>query len=792
LKRPRPFPSLIGKDAAAAAGLLILAALVFSRVLFGPEVFWQRDISFYWYPQVASFVRVVAGGAWPLWNPYFSFGLPLLADPSNQIAYPLTWANLLLPPAIYYKGYVLIHVVAAGTGLFLLMRSWGYERWPSFAAGGAWILSGPLLVVVSHTHHLAGTAWLPWVLLALNRALRSGTARAMFALGAAAAGQVLAGSGDLCLMSAFAGLGCVLLFVTEGGRSGLGEKLRRSLRVGSIAAVLAGLLSAPQWLPTLAFLGSGQRLHLQRSFNMAWSLHPASLIDLVVPRLVSDLPLTASARAALFEGREPLFACIYLGAGPAALVALTLAAPWRRFARFSALAFALAIITSLGKYTPFYAAALAITPLRLFRYPSKYLILAGLFWAVLVGQGVEGVQHLESRDGDARRSWRVGIIAAAALAAVLLVAALVVAHGPRILLGATSASGGGRTAMVGLAAVKVARSCAIAAIVAALGWLRSRRALGGWLSVVLVALVFGDLLPIGSAVNPVGPPELLKSTPALLAQIRPGARIWVQPTAVDDAEGGVVGPAGWDRGWSLVRSTNELLRPPTAARWGLRGSYDGDFTGLAPPLLSNMTLIMEHAARSALGVRVLQMAGVDYVVTLDDWPFLPLQAQEPAVFRRPIRLYGVPGALPRTYVVGRARVAAEPRSVETIGDPGFDPTSEIIVPPGAASMSSNGGSGSRLRELWRRADAFEVEVDSSGPAYAVALQTYEPGWRARVDGRPAPVVRANVLFQAVAVPAGRHRVEFQYRPASVAWGLLLAAIGCALGGIVYRVTTLEP
>ena len=38
-----------------------------------------------------------------------------------------------------------------------------------------------------------------------------------------------------------------------------------------------------------------------------------SLADLAVPRLVSQATLSADERLRLFEGREPLFACLYLG-----------------------------------------------------------------------------------------------------------------------------------------------------------------------------------------------------------------------------------------------------------------------------------------------------------------------------------------------------------------------------------------------------------------------------------------------------------------------------------------------
>jgi uncharacterized membrane protein YfhO len=50
---------------------------------------------------------------------------------------------------------------------------------------------------------------------------------------------------------------------------------------------------------------------------------------------------------------------------------------------------------------------------------------------------------------------------------------------------------------------------------------------------------------------------------------------------------------------------------------------------------------------------------------------------------------------------------------------------------------------------------------------------YYSGWEAYVDGERRPILRANLLFRGVEVPAGHHRVEFRFRPLSV--GNLVAA-----------------
>ena len=64
----------------------------------------------------------------------------------------------------------------------------------------------------------------------------------------------------------------------------------------------------------------------------------------------------------------------------------------------------------------------------------------------------------------------------------------------------------------------------------------------------------------------------------------------------------------------------------------------------------------------------------------------------------------------------------------------------------------------------------------SAPGHLVLVDTFDPGWRAAVDGKPTTLLRANVAFQAVPVPAGTHRVELVYRPPSVMWGVLITAL----------------
>lgn len=84
---------------------------------------------------------------------------------------------------------------------------------------------------------------------------------------------------------------------------------------------------------------------------------------------------------------------------------------------------------------------------------------------------------------------------------------------------------------------------------------------------------------------------------------------------------------------------------------------------------------------------------------------------------------------------------------------------------------------------------LHLETTSSQRGWLVVSSCWYPGWSAELDGRPAPLVRANGSFCAVAVPGGTHRVILQYRNRAfpIGLGLSLSAVGVALvyGGRVF-------
>jgi len=73
-----------------------------------------------------------------------------------------------------------------------------------------------------------------------------------------------------------------------------------------------------------------------------------------------------------------------------------------------------------------------------------------------------------------------------------------------------------------------------------------------------------------------------------------------------------------------------------------------------------------------------------------------------------------------------------------------------------------------------------LEVESRGWNLLVTSDTHWPGWKARVNGRDAEVVKVNGAFNGVYIPPGKAKVELWYWPDEVTHGLIAGVVGLLL------------
>jgi hypothetical protein len=765
---------------------VVLAAVVSTlwRALPGDLVFFQRDILNYWLPHIHVFLRAVHAGDPPLWNANVGFGAPLLADPNFALLYPPTWLVLLIPPPDYYRLFVVGHAVFAGLGAVLLARRLGLGPGPAAIAGGVYAVSGPLLSAASIFHHYAGAAWLPWVLAAFVSLRHRPSPRTALALSLTIAGQLLAGSADLCMMTALLGLGWLAWHEFGGKSSSSRTPFARWLIIGLAIGAAVGSV---QWIPAAGLVAEGARGALPLEARTSWSVHPAGLLELFAPRLLGRLPLGPETRRLLFEGREPLFASMFLGIPALGLAILGATASRSRWRGYVLSALGGTLLLALGRFTPVFALAHALPPFSLIRYPAKYLLPLALAWALLVGLGsAVWLERWEARERR-RARWALGTLAAVAIVLALGGSALWWPRG----LGAELLDRSWLEPLPRLQVILFAEA-AVAALAVLVLWLRSRRP---WpapgQSAIMAILVLGDLVVAGQGVNPLAPRALVETTPPIVGTLPEGARVHVAAMSEEQTAAlfarSSLRPLG-TVGSALVAF--ESLAPPLGVRFGLYGSYDDDFTGLAPPLQIALAVIVKSHEDWPVGRRGLQLGGVDYVVDVGR----NLAGYEEAdrvdsSLGVPLRVLAVRDPRPRAYVLEGISVVPDSEVIETLITRA-DLEREALISAGAPARTPAAGFAGRAEIVERGTNRLLIEASANRPGMLVVLEAWRRGWTATVDGQPAPLVRTNAVFRGVPLPAGRHRVEMSYRPRGLAWGAALGALGIAgllaLGVLAYR------
>ena len=92
---------------------------------------------------------------------------------------------------------------------------------------------------------------------------------------------------------------------------------------------------------------------------------------------------------------------------------------------------------------------------------------------------------------------------------------------------------------------------------------------------------------------------------------------------------------------------------------------------------------------------------------------------------------------------------------------------------------ASGGTISAARFQVDDPDRVVLHVESKAAGTLALMDSYYPGWRARVDGKPAVVRDFSQGFRSVAVPPGEHTVELRYEPASFRVGMFLSLLALA-------------
>jgi Bacterial membrane protein YfhO len=190
----------------------------------------------------------------------------------------------------------------------------------------------------------------------------------------------------------------------------------------------------------------------------------------------------------------------------------------------------------------------------------------------------------------------------------------------------------------------------------------------------------------------------------------------------------------------------------------------------------------ERADDSPASIRALGLLSVTDLIVSPGEPPLRRPGLEVAYSGRDAVVYRNANALPRVLLVGRQHtVEGEKAALAAATAPGFDGRRAAVTERALPGLPQDDGNGAARSPGSARLESYEPErvvATASAPRRSLLVLTdlHYPGWKASVDDRAVPIERVNYLLRGVPVPAGSHRVEFRYEPATYRAGWIISLV----------------
>lgn len=744
----------------AALGMLALATLgFFWRVVIGQN--WMPadggDLVSFLFPTYRFAAQSLSQGAWPLWNPHLYGGAPHAGDIQAGFLYPPNLLLFLTNPKFPYSAMQwlsMVHVWFAGAGTYLLLvRGFSLRRVAALAGAVAFMFSDAFLTHFGNLNLNAALSWLPWIFWAYPlrqplSLLRMGLTAVLLAL------SIYAGHIQATLFIILAvGVYTLAALWLDRHQPGPWRRGLESVLVLGAIVLFGALLAAPVLLPALQLAGNTSRATWNYTETAGYSLAPAQLIGWLIPGFFGRGPQ-------FFWGAWPRVEVGYIGILTLVLAALAIALGYRKQGKilwpWAALA-GVSFVLALGIYAIPHGWLTLLPGFSQLRAPARFVYLADFALTVLAAFGLDALLRLPVPGDDPAVRGFTRTLGWATAAAVAVIAPL--AYLALLLVQDRDPSIVTRISITLIAVIDF-----VVLLGASFLWLLARgRRLGrpatiGWLA---VALIFIDLASLGAYQD--------------LGNANPAANY--QHDQVAAFLSSQQGPFRIDSKTQI----ESLWQPDTALLYGLE-----DVNGVANPLvLADFERYWE-----SLGSRstpLYDLLNIRYVlakkdVTLD-WNVFSLAFDgDPQ-----LNVYENRNVLPRVFVVPAVDIQPTQDAVlQALHAPGFDPRQTAVILGAPGQGLAAGGSGT-VTDIKPGNNSLSFRVDTDAPALVFVSQVWYPGWHALVDGKPAGApLRANYLFQAVAVPQGDHKVELHFDPPlwRIGWVLVGAVLLLWLLGIV--------
>lgn len=638
-------------------------------------------------------------GKIPLWNPYNFSGFPVLANIQAASLYPLNILFLVFPFIDAWVILIMLQPLMAGLFMYwYLRRSLGLVPVAGLMGAVAWSFSGFNIAWLTWGTMGHVALWLPLALLAIDK-------NWYFILVFSLVSQFFAGHAQI----SFYFILVIIAYTVMRKRAGL----KFFLLLGLVA-----LMTSVQWVPLLDWIRQSSRVAGGAGWHKeGWFIPWAHLVQFVAPDFFGN-PTTLN-----YWGQWNYGEFVgYIGILPLMFAFIAIFSSSLKKHRFwiwtSAVALLLVLPTPIA-YLPFILNVPIISVLQ----PTRLLFVVDFALAVLAAFGchawLEGVKK-------GRWYWVIALVGTifAVLWGVSLAGSLDVSIRNLVI----------PTVLFVLA-------------VTLLSLYRVTK-FGNIVTWSFVGLVVVDLFRFGWKFTPFTPREYFfpetKIVTFLKEQKKPFRVMSVDKRILPPntlSYYGVESIEGYD---PIISSRYEELMAAIA-----RGKPD-----IAPPFGFNRIVSLEVPA-----AKLAPLLGARYILSLSALtePYFSKVFEEGET-----KIYEDARALPRVYLVERpvSVIGKEEAIGKLYGLSDLRLEAVVEGKPEVISIPLQSSESSVIVRY--EPSIIEIDVRVGVPRFLVISNTYDRGWRARIDGKETQIYRTNYAFGGIVVPTGTHNVVFSY------------------------------
>jgi hypothetical protein len=695
------------------------------------------DIPAYLYWNVEFVKERLLSGSFPFWNPYILSGHPFFANPSTFVLYPATLLYVFLPLPWAFNIDILIHIYIAAIGMYFFVKMITQSRYAGLAAAIVFSLNGYFMwrIYNGHITLIHAAALIPFIFYYIEKAVISNRIFFLSISGLILGIQILGGDPQITY---YTSLFLTLYFFIRWfsvSKPLQFTSVMRAFGFYIIIPLVALGISAIQIVPTMEFRSLSSRSMNTYEYATFMSFNPLYLFHYIAPYFTSP-----SIRI------TPEFGC-YVGI--LSIILAGIGGAFSRHRKYSIpiiIMLIIALTFMLGSTTPIYYLYYKFLPmLSTFRVPARCLVIFDFLMSILVGFGL---QHL--CEFGLKKYQRLSAIAVLIIISICMVVAISAYQNYGVILLNVPLS----STSIGYALLFTFLGFVI---ISTFQFIHNKHIVAG----LFITMLFLDLYLVCSPLIP----ELKEKD---FAQEKNFEHVFESDNSFFRVNIPGFGPSVFE---------NPIYGLPNHAikfhYYGINGStpfmlkeYSDFIYGMADIPESEQH---RHSFMEALfhpdKVFSSKILGVKYANAVTPSGFQLLTAKE----------FQPRASLIRNLIFSHSFED----HLGILKRPDFNPRKTVLLEDSArdyfSSWEVHPDSSDKDKATIDIYSPNRIELRSYSPSNTVLLlsELYYPGWKAYVDGKDVPILRADYLLRAVKLNAGQHSITIVYRPMSFYIGSII-------------------